>query len=100
MTERRAPYRIEVRENGHVMDARAIVDPFIHTRIVPRGWRAAWNALWGRTEFTVVVDAEPEIIEQVLELDPDYLGAWGSERRRAWDRQMQNALQNFADSPA
>lgn len=101
MTEREARYSVEVLENGRRLSARPIVDPFINTRVHPGGGllgrlMVALQVLRGTYEVEVIVRGDSAIVEQVLELDPDYLGAWGSERRRQWDANLNNALASFA----
>jgi hypothetical protein len=89
-------YSVRVSENGRPFSTRSIHDPFIHTRVYPRGWRVALRVLLGRYEVEVAVNADPETVEQVLELDPDYLGPIGSPRREAWNTQLNASLAAFA----
>jgi hypothetical protein len=100
MSDKQQRYRVKVLENGRTRDDHAISDPFINTWVRPRGLRAALGVLMGRYEVEVQVHADPERVEQVLELDPDYVGAYGSERRKAWNAQLNAALGAFADSSA
>jgi hypothetical protein len=69
-------------------------DPFIHTIIRPRGWRVAWAVLRGRYSVSVHVSGDKAAIEDVLELDSDYLGTMRSTRRQEWDAQLESALRN------
>lgn len=91
-------YTVTVSENGRSFSRREIHDPFIHTRVYPRGWRVALDVLLGRYEIEVAVHADPETVEQVLELDPDYLGWGDSPRRQAWNARLNEALHEFADA--
>jgi hypothetical protein len=94
--QRVARYSVTVFENHRRLDRRPIVDPFINTYVRPSGWRAALAVMLGRYEVEVQVRADKELTEQVLELDPEYLGEWGSERRKAWDARVQAAFASFA----
>jgi hypothetical protein len=89
-------YSVRVSENGRPFSTRSIHDPFIHTRVCPRGLRVALQVLLGRYEVEVAVNADSETVEQVLELDPDYLGPIGSPRREAWNAQLNASLAAFA----
>ena len=94
-------YTVTTYERGKVLQALDVNDPFIHTtfRLKP-GLRsrleAAWAALSGRFEYAVTVGARSDVVERVCELDPDYLGAIGSERRQRWDQHFQRGLGDFA----
>lgn len=92
-------YSVAVWENSALVNRRAIHDPFVHTTIRPRGLRVLLGVLLGRYEVRVVVNADTETVERVLELDPDYRGAYGSERRKAMDAQFEVALNSFANGP-
>lgn len=91
---RSAAYTVEVRENGKRLDIRPIEDPFVCTRVTAKGWRAAWAVLRGRFEVEVLVSGDRDRIEQVMELDPDYIGPAGSKSRKAWNAQIQGALRD------
>lgn len=69
-----AAYTVEVRENDQRLSMESIVDPFIHTRVRPRGWRVALAVLRRRYEIVVIVGGDRERVEEVMKLDPDYLG--------------------------
>ena len=62
-------YHIRITENAHVLDDRDIHDPFITTRIVPRGWRAAWLVLRGKLTFTVKVTGTDAAHRAVFDSD-------------------------------
>ena len=52
-------FSLTIRENGKVIDERSIYDPFIHTTIiVPRGFRAAWQCLFGGIKFVLHVTGD------------------------------------------
>jgi hypothetical protein len=97
VTEPQQRYSVAVWENGTILDRHPITDPFIRTTVRPRGWRVALMVLLGRYEVRVTVSADSETVERVLELDPDYLGAYGSNRRKAWDASLNEALASFAN---
>lgn len=40
-------------ENGCVISEQVIDDPFVYTRLRPKGFRAAWQALRGKMELAV-----------------------------------------------
>ena len=65
-----------------------------------RGWRSALAVLLGRHELRLMVNAEPALVERVLELNPDYKGARGSLRRQQFDAEIQAALVAFANKEA
>ena len=50
------------------LDAR-LYDPFIVTKVRPRGWRAAWAVLWGRWECRVQVGGDHEAHRAVFNAD-------------------------------
>ncbi len=85
-------YRVEVRENDRVLSVDAVSEPFACTVVLPQGWRAALAVLLGRYRLEVHVAADQETRERVRELDPEYLGAPGSARRRAWDGHVNSVL--------
>lgn len=87
-------YTVETRENDQRIGLTEETDPFVHHTVYVRGWRNALGVLLRRHKITVVVGADRETIEAVNELNPDYLGAHGSERRRRWSKHLQEALRN------
>lgn len=93
----RTGYRVEVRECGAPLSVDPIEDPFIHAEVVVCGWRAALAVLLGRYSVEVLVGADKATVETVLELNPEYLGAPESERRQAWNAQLNRALATFVD---
>lgn len=89
-------YTVEVREQGKRLDRHAIADPFVNTMVHPRGWRAAWAVLRKRYRVSVHVSADPDRVEDTLELNDDYKGQKGSTRRSEWDAQFHRGLGDFA----
>jgi hypothetical protein len=78
-------FTLEIRENDRKAKQITLSDPFHHTTIHVRGWRAALAVLRNRCVLTVIVGGDRDIVEDVLELDDDYKGARGSSRREEWD---------------
>lgn len=89
-------FTLEIRENDKRLSVESLPDPFHNTTIRPRGWRVALGVLLRRCTFTVIVGGDPEIVEDVIELDGDYLGRFGSTRRSKWDAQLEGALHDLA----
>lgn len=96
MSEQRA-YTVEVREQGRRLSVEPIPDPFICTRVMPRGLRAAFAVLFRRYEVEVLVGGDRDRIERVLELNPDYIGPPGSPSREAWNTQLNQAFREVGD---
>jgi hypothetical protein len=93
-------YTIEVRDRSGRVSLDEIRDPFINTtiRVKPDAWsriRAAWDVLLGRLRYEVHVSAAHDVVERVCELDPDYKGEMGSERRRRFDELLERSLSDF-----
>lgn len=88
-------YYLTTAVQGKTVDWRKpMADPFVTGRLTTRfGWRDRLRILMGRPIVVEVsIDGSPETVEAVLELDDDYLGAYGSERRRAWNERVNAAL--------
>lgn len=91
-------YVAEIRASEHKrLEAREIPDPFHTTFIYPRGVLTALRVLFGRIGFQVQVSANPETVERVMELSPDYLGPPGSPSRLRWQAELEGALHRFAE---
>lgn len=71
-----------------------IPDPFArHTVTV--GWRDLLRGLWRRElKVTVIIDADRDLMEDVLELDDNYLGA-NCTRRDAFNSHVNEAIGRF-----
>lgn len=73
-----------------------VSDPFINTS-VHVGWRDCLYGLLRRElVVNVVVSGDRDIVEDVMELDSDYLGITACTRRKAWDDHLDQALRDFA----
>ncbi len=89
------PYFLTTRVNGKAIDFyKPMADPFHNTTVTTRwGWRDRLRILFGKpTVVTVSVDATRAVVEAVSELDANYRGATGSERRRQADAEIDRAL--------
>ena len=90
-------YTVVTRLNGRRICARKIPYPFARHTVHISLWDTLKGLLRGLTvEVTVSADRDTE--EAVLELNPDYRGLPGSERRKQCDAEMNEALGRFADS--
>lgn len=73
-----------------------IPDPFVNTRITV-GWRDLLRGLLRRRlVVNVVVGGDGEVVEDVLELNSDYLGGSHSTRRKEWNDHLDQRLGDFA----
>lgn len=73
-------------------------DPFHHTRVVV-GWRDLVRSLLRRRlEVVVMVGADPSMVEDVMELDDNYLGSHCT-RRDEFRVVLGAALETFANQP-
>jgi hypothetical protein len=91
-------FTVESRLNGQRLTYEPMPDPFVFHRVVV-GWRDLLRGLFRRrVEVEVIVGGDREIVEDVCELDSDYLGRPGSSRRREWDQHLDRRLREFAGS--
>ncbi len=86
-------YRVTTKLNGRPIDfERPITDPFIHTRVTIGFWDALKSLLrFGEVEVRVSVTGDPAIMEDVLELNSDYLGH-NNTRRNNFNADIEKAL--------
>ena len=90
------PYRLTTTTSEGYRHEQQLDDPF-HTTTVMVGRRSLLRAiLRGRLEVGVSIHAPHDISEAVLELDGNYRGEPGSERRRQCDERLASALSEFA----
>jgi hypothetical protein len=93
------PYYVTTKVNGVVADFRKRMhDPFHHTVVSTRfGWWDRLRILAGMpVTVQVCVEAEPEVVEAVCELDANYRGKAGSTRRAEYDERIRAALSRTA----
>jgi hypothetical protein len=89
-------FTVEVREGNERLSIQPTLDPFINTTVHPRGWRAALAVLRRRYQVSVHVSGDRERLEDVCELDAEYLGRHDSSRRREWNGELNGKLGDFA----
>lgn len=87
-------FTVETRINGRKLNEVATRDPFVHHRIVI-GWRDLLRFICGGREVTVVVGGDPQIVDDVMELDADCL-TFNSTRRDDWNAHVERGLGDFA----
>ena len=91
-----APYRLTTSTSEGYRREQQLDDPF-HVTSVWVGRRTLLRALLrGGLEVGVSVHAPHDLAEAVLELDDNYRGETGSERRRECDARLNDALDEFA----
>lgn len=89
-------YTVETRVAGRRIDVTPMADPFVCQRVTV-GWRDLIRGLLRRRlEVEVLVSADADRIEDVCEMDADYLGARHSSRRKEWDAHLDRRLGDFA----
>lgn len=91
-------YHVTSSINGHTVTWQyPIEDPFVrHTVYI--AWRDRLKSLFMRRfAVQVMVGGDRDIIEDVLELNSDYLGGMTSDRRKAFNRQVNDALARHGD---
>jgi hypothetical protein len=85
-------FTVETRLNGHGLGTTPCRDPFVFHRVTV-GWRDLLRSvLRRRLVVEVIVVGDPEIVEDVCELDDDYAGRFGSTRRKEWRARVEGAL--------
>ncbi|GAA4082913.1 hypothetical protein [Actinomadura miaoliensis] len=77
---------------------RPIDDPFVRSTVTVSWPDLLRGLLRGHLDVTVVVGADPEMIEDVLELNADYRGLPGSTRRTQSDQELRQTIQRFGRS--
>lgn len=84
-------FTVETRINGRRLNEVVPTrDPFIHHRVVI-GWRDLLRFVTRGREVVVIVGGDPEIVDDVIELDADAL-TLNSTRRDEWDATVEGAL--------
>ena len=85
-------YNVDTRVGDRHVSHVPCRDPFVHHRVVV-GWRDLLRGLLrGRLEVTVVVGGDSSVVEDVLELDADYLGT-NCTRRDQFNAKLHQALE-------
>jgi hypothetical protein len=90
-------YHVTTRINDHTIGfQQRIDDPFVR-QTVRIDWRDALRALFTdrRLVVEVIVGGDPDVVNDVLELDSNTLIA-GSTRRAAWDSKVHSMLADAA----
>lgn len=91
-------FDVETRVDGRRVSMETTRDPFVNTAVTV-GWRDLLRGLVRRSlRVTVVVGGDREIVEDVCELDSDYLGTQRSSRRREWNAHIQDSLAKLGDA--
>lgn len=88
-------FNVETRIDGKRLSVTPTRDPFVNHRVVI-GWRDLLRGLLRRhLEVIVIVGGDPEIVDDVMELDADCL-TFNSTRRDEWNAQIERRLGDFA----
>lgn len=89
-------YHVTYKLDGRVITWRErLDDPFVRA-VLRVSWLDRLKSLLRREmEVEVLVDADPEVIEDILELDANYLGLDPSTRREESRQDMHKALLRF-----
>jgi hypothetical protein len=87
-------FTVESRLNGKRIALEKISDPFVFHRVVI-GWRDLLGFILRGRSIEVVVSGDPEVVEDVCELNSDYLGRQDSSRRQEWNEQIERGLRKL-----
>lgn len=88
-------YAVETRVAGRLISVTPMSDPFVSQRVTVGLRDLLRGLLRRRIEVEIVVGGDRDRIEDVCELDADYLGARGSSRRAEWDAALDRKLRTF-----
>ncbi len=92
------PYTVTTEVNGKSISVRdPISDPFVRTTTV-LSWRDVLKAAlrWQRVTVTVRVNGNRDRVEDVLELNANYLGNYNCTRRDEFNQRLETSLQAVA----
>lgn len=90
-------FYVETTVGHHRLPTTRIPDPFVNHTITI-GWRDLLRGLLHRRlRVTVYLGGDPEIVEDVCELNSDYLGLPRSSRRREWNQHIQDSLARLGE---
>lgn len=94
-------YHVTTKIDGHPLDFMApIDDPFVR-QTVTIGWRDLLRGLLRRRLVVEVsVGGDHDIVEDVFELDDNYLGFSNSTRRQEFNAGLNRAMRRFAHHEA
>lgn len=87
---------VETRINGRRLNEVTTRDPFVYHRVVI-GWRDLLRFVLRGRELTMIVGGDPEIVDDVMELDADCLTT-NSTRRDEWNERIRHRLHLLTDS--
>lgn len=89
-------FTVETRVAGRRVSITRITDPFARQRLYI-GWRdLLCGLLRRRLVIETIISGDSEIVEDVMELNADYLGTQHSSRRQEWNAGVQRALEDVA----
>lgn len=90
-------FYVETRVDGRLVSTTQLTDPFVnHTVTV--GWRDLLRGLLHRRlRVQMYLGGDRDIVEDVCELNDDYLGLQNSSRRREWNAHIQDSLANLGN---
>jgi hypothetical protein len=92
-------FTVEYSINGvRLGEPTSITDPFVSGRVTI-GWHDLLRCLlrFCATTVEITVRGDAEIVEDVLELDANYLGTHSSTRRKAFKARLESSLRDLAD---
>lgn len=85
-------YRVETWLEWRRVSVVPTRDPFV-THYVTVGWRDLLRGLMRRKLVVeIIVSGDPDIVEDVCELDADYTGRHDSARRSEWRKEVEAGL--------
>lgn len=88
-------FTVESRVDDRRISFDTTVDPFVNAT-VHVGWKDLLRGLLrGNLDVTVIVSGDREIVEDVCELNADYLGLRDSTRNRAFRADLQKAMERL-----
>jgi hypothetical protein len=91
-------YHVTYRINNRTLTFQdPVPDPFVRA-VVHVSWWDRVKSFW-RKDFTVevLVGADLDLVETVLELDDNYLGTGNSTRRQEWNSTLNHAIRDFIE---
>lgn len=91
-------FTVETFVNGRTVCAQHIPNPFIKTFVSVSVWDCLKSILFGGCSVEVRVSGHASIVEDILELDANYIGQ-GNTRRTEWNASIERALSERSDAP-